>query len=114
MRIPFSASALAVMALLALPGAAATGAIAATATPITLDQAMAHPDWIGNPVESAWWSWDGKQVLYKQKRAGSPLRDIWQTGAQSGLNKAHQVGDAELSKLDSADVVYNRDRSRAV
>ena len=25
------------------------------ATPITLEQAMANPDWIGNPVEAAWW-----------------------------------------------------------
>jgi hypothetical protein len=34
-------------ALLALPAAAAP-------TSITLDQAMAHPEWIGNPVEQAW------------------------------------------------------------
>lgn len=116
MRIPASASASAIAvlaALLALPGAAATGAIAATSTPVTLDQAMANPDWIGNPVETAWWSWDGKQVLYKQKRAGSPLRDIYQTGFQSGLNKARKVEDAELAKLDSALVVYNRERTRA-
>jgi dipeptidyl aminopeptidase/acylaminoacyl peptidase len=117
MRIPVSTSILTVVALLALPGAAATGAIAAAATPstpVTLDQAMAHPDWVGNPVETAWWSWDGKQVLYKQKRTGSPLRDIFQTGAQAGIDKARQVGDAELAKLDSADVVYNRERTRAV
>ena len=39
-------------------------------TPLTLDQAMAHPDWIGSPVESAWWSLDGKQAHYLLKRAG--------------------------------------------
>jgi dipeptidyl aminopeptidase/acylaminoacyl peptidase len=108
MRLPASAAAstLAFLAaLLALPATAAT--------PVTLDQAMAHPDWIGNPVETAWWSWDGKQVLYKQKRTGSPLRDIFRTGAQSGINQAHQVSDAELAKLDSAEVVYNRERTRA-
>ena len=41
--------AVALSGLLASPGAGAQ-------TPITLDQAMAHPDWIGPPVEAAWWS----------------------------------------------------------
>ena len=90
-------------ALLSLPAAAST--------PITLDQAMAHPDWIGTPVEAAWWSWDSKQVLYKQKRSGSPVRDTWQV-AQGG--KPVLVRDADLSRLDGADVVYNRDGSRAL
>jgi len=105
MRTPVSASLAVLAALLALPVAAST--------PVTLDQAMAHPDWIGTPVETAWWSWDGKQVLYKQKRTGSPLRDIYQTGFQSGLNKARKVEDAELARLDGALVVYNRERTRA-
>ena len=87
-------------ALIALPAAAST--------PITLDQAMSHPDWIGTPVEDAWFSWDGKQVYYKQKRTGSPVRDVFQVAA----GKARLVADAELPKLDSADVVYNRNNSR--
>ncbi|MFL6673984.1 MAG: prolyl oligopeptidase family serine peptidase [Massilia sp.] len=91
-----------IAALLALPASAAT--------PITLDQAMAHPDWIGTPVETAWWSWDGKQVFYKQKRVGSPLRDTY----QAAPGKPHRVADAELSTLDSPEVVYNRERTRAV
>ena len=88
--------------ILALPAAAAT--------PITLDQAMAHPDWIGTPVENAWWSWDGKQVFYKQKRTGSQLRDTFQ--AMPG--KPRLVGDAELANMDGANVVYNRERTRAI
>lgn len=99
---PAAALAAALAALLALPAHAST--------PISLDQAMANPDWIGNPVEAAWWSWDGKQVLYKQKRAGSPVRDIW---AASG-GKIRQVSDAELAKLDSPDLIYNRARTRAI
>jgi hypothetical protein len=72
----FLPTAFALAALLALPASAST--------PVTLDQAMAHPDWIGNPVEAAWWSWDGKQVYYKQKRTGSPLRDTFAVGARQG------------------------------
>ena len=45
----------------------------AAQTPISLDQAMAHPDWIGTPVESAWWSADSQSVFYRQKLAGSPV-----------------------------------------
>jgi dipeptidyl aminopeptidase/acylaminoacyl peptidase len=88
-------------ALIALPAAAAP-------TPITLDQAMSNPDWIGTPVEAAWWSWDGKQVYYKQKRTGSPVRDTWLAAA----GKPRLVADAELGKIDSADVTYDRDHKR--
>jgi len=99
-------SALTVLAaLLALPAAASTQ--------VTLDQAMANPDWIGTPVEAAWWNWDGKQVFYQQKRTGSPLRDTWSVNpARSG--HATQVSDADLAKLDSPETVYNRARTRAV
>ncbi|CAN7536580.1 S9 family peptidase [Pseudoduganella sp. LjRoot289] len=86
---------------------------AAAQTPITLDQAMSNPDWLGTPVETAWWSWDGKQVYYKQKRAGSPLRDTFQAGAGAGI-PARKVADAELASLDSASVQYNRERTRAL
>jgi len=96
--------ALSLAALLALPAFAST--------PVTLDQAMAHPDWIGTPVEAAWWNWDGKQVFYKQKRSASPLRDTWSVNA--GKSSSVQVKDAALSTLDSPDMLYNRERTRAI
>jgi hypothetical protein len=55
----------------------AAGISPVQATPLTLDQAMAHPDWIGPPVESAWWALDGQRVHYTLKREGSPVRDTW-------------------------------------
>jgi dipeptidyl aminopeptidase/acylaminoacyl peptidase len=91
-------------AMIALPASAA-----APATPITLDQAMANPDWIGAAAEQAWWRWDSKQVFYRQKRIGSPLRDTYQAGSTPRL-----VAGTELSTLDSAAVVYNRERTRSV
>ncbi|MCA1857556.1 prolyl oligopeptidase family serine peptidase [Massilia oculi] len=103
MRIPALTIFAAQLAFLALPAAAST--------PITLDQAMAHPDWIGTPVDTAWWSWDGKGVYYKQKRDGSPVRDTWLV-AQGG--KPRLVSDAEAAKIDGADVVYNPGRTRAL
>ena len=99
------------MRIFVLPILAALWAIpAAAVTPISLDQAMAHPDWIGTPVEKAWWSWDGKQVFYQQKRSGSALRDLWQ--ALPG--KPRLVADSELSTLDSDKLTYNREHTRAI
>ena len=37
-----------------LPPTHAAPSTTAAPTPITLDQAMADPDWIGTPVEAAW------------------------------------------------------------
>ena len=99
------------MRILALPLLAALWATpAAAVTPISLDQAMAHPDWIGTPAETAWWSWDGKQVYFKQKRTASQLRDTY----QAIPGKARLVTDAEVANLDSERVVYNRERTRSV
>jgi len=98
------------MRRLSLPALAALlAAPAFAATPITLDQAMANPDWIGTPVESAWWSWDSKQVFYKQKRSGSSLRDTFQAGEKPRL-----VADSELANQDSPNLVFNRERTRAI
>ncbi|THC43934.1 S9 family peptidase [Massilia sp. Mn16-1_5] len=100
------------MRLPALTFLAALSALPAVAapTPITLEQAMAHPDWIGNPVEAAWWSWNGKVVYFKQKRTGSQLRDTF-LAAQKGAQK---VADADLAKLDSPAVVYDRAHTRTI
>jgi dipeptidyl aminopeptidase/acylaminoacyl peptidase len=92
-------------ALTTLPAAAAP-----SPTPISLDQAMAHPDWIGNAAEQAWWSWDSKNVYFKQKRTGSPLRDTF-LASTGGPRK---VADTELGKLDSPAVVYDRKHMRTI
>ena len=35
---------------------------------LTLEQIMAHPDWLGRQVESAFWGYDSNTVYYKRKR----------------------------------------------
>jgi len=81
-------------------------------TPISLDQAMAHPDWIGTPVESAWWAWDSQRVLYSQKRSASPVRDTYSVPATGG--NAQVVANAALADLDTAQPAYDRDHQRAL
>ncbi|MDQ2820957.1 MAG: S9 family peptidase [Pseudomonadota bacterium] len=107
MRLP-AQTLFATIALIALSASAAPTAVAAV-TPITLDQAMANPDWIGAAAEQAWWRWDSKQVFYRQKRIGSPLRDTYQAGATPRI-----VASTELATLDSPAVVYNRERTRSL
>jgi len=83
---------------------------AAAQTPITLDQAMAHPDWIGPPVETAWWTWDGRSVLYQVKRAGSPVRDTYVQAVDGSA--ATRVEDAQRAGLDAAAPVYDAAHTR--
>ena len=55
------------------------------AEPLTLAQTMADPDWIGPPVEDAWWRWDGQAAQYTLKRNGASIRDTWQVGIAGGV-----------------------------
>jgi dipeptidyl aminopeptidase/acylaminoacyl peptidase len=94
--------ALAVGAALALP---------LQAQPLTLDRIMDHPDWIGPPVEQAWWALDGSAAHYVLKRKGSSLRDTYRLDLASG-EPARVEGEA-LAGLDAAGPVFDASRQRA-
>jgi dipeptidyl aminopeptidase/acylaminoacyl peptidase len=79
------------------------------AEPLSLAQVMADPDWIGPPVEDAWWRWDGMAVDYTLKRAGASLRDTWQ---QPLDGTAAKVGDADRANLDASDAVVDASGTR--
>ncbi|HRO62403.1 S9 family peptidase [Thermomonas sp.] len=81
--------------------------VARAATPanptVTLEQAMADPDWIGPPVDAAWWRWDGQSAYYMLKREGANLRDIWQVGREGGTPVL--VDDAGRMDMDTAALI---------
>ncbi len=79
-------------------------------TPITLDQAMANPDWIGPAVESAWWQWDGKAVMYALKRNGSPVRDSY-AQALDGTPPT-RLDEKMLASIDGDSPVFDATHSR--
>src|SRR5690606_16202459 len=85
-------------------------ASAQDASPLTIEQVMADPDWIGPPVESAWWAWDGRQVQYQLKREGSPIRDTYRQSVAGGA--AQRVADDERNELDAAAPAYDVQRQR--
>lgn len=88
----------------------ATTAHAQAAAPLTIEQAMADPDWIGPAVDQAWWQWDGKQVQYLLKRDGSPVRDTYRQGTGGGT--AEGVADTARAGLDAANPSYDATRQR--
>jgi len=86
--------------------------VQAQTTPITLDQAMSHPDWIGTPVESAWWSWDSQQLHYSQKRTGSPIRDVFAMNRSGGTAK--KVENNGLANQDGQNFVFDPQHQQAL
>ena len=78
--------------------------------PLTLEQIMADPDWIGPPVEDAWWRWDGRAVQYTLKRDGAGIRDTWQQ--DTGGAAAALVDGAARAQLDASGPVYDAQRAR--
>ncbi|HMM66727.1 MAG TPA: prolyl oligopeptidase family serine peptidase [Dokdonella sp.] len=85
--------------------------LAAPARAITLDQAMADPDWIGPPVESPYWSVDGKAIYYSLKREGSTIRDLHRMDPASG--KDVLVDPGMMADADGPEAVFDSSRSRA-
>ncbi len=83
---------------------------AQSAAPLTIEQVMADPDWIGPSVDQAWWQWDGKQVQYLLKRDGSPVRDTYRQGIDG--TAADRVADTARAGLDAADPSYDASRQR--
>ena len=97
---------------LLLPTLLALGATAAAqpAQPLTLERIMADPDWIGPPVEQAWWSWDGQRAYYALKRDGSSLRDLYVQELAGG--DARLVDGASRAGIDAANPVFDAQRTR--
>ncbi len=85
---------------------------AAPASAITLDQAMAHPDWIGPPVETPYWSADGKAIHYRLKQDGSGVRDLHRIDPADGSDTI--IDPAAMADVDGPDIAWDRERRRAV
>src|SRR4249919_349849 len=111
-RSPCVVLAMLTAALSSAPALAASPPTAATAaTPLTLEQVMADPDWIGAPVEDAWWAWDGQSVQYKLKRDGTTIRDTWQQSIDGGTAAA-RIDGAGRAELDASNPVYDSAHAR--
>ena len=84
---------------------------AAPVEAITIEQAMADPDWIGPPVQHPYWSVDGQSVYYSLKQKGTQIHDLHRIGVADGKDTI--VGPEAMSGADGADAVFDRARTRA-
>ncbi|MET0329129.1 MAG: prolyl oligopeptidase family serine peptidase [Luteimonas sp.] len=85
-------------------------ALAQPAQPLTMERIMADPDWIGAPVERAWWRWDGRSAYYALKRDGSNVRDTWQQPLTGGA--ATRVEDGARADVDGNDPLIDATGTR--
>ena len=100
------------MRLAPLAFALLLASLSAQATePLTLAQTMADPDWIGPPVEDAWWRWDGKAAQYTLKRKGATIRDTWQVGIDGGAPALLEGG--ARADLDAASAILDAGGARS-
>ncbi len=82
-------------------------------SPLTLEQIMADPDWIGNPPQDPYWSDDGRSVYYEREREGiGPQRkDLYRVDLATG--KATLIEPAQHARADGPGE-RNRERTRKV
>jgi dipeptidyl aminopeptidase/acylaminoacyl peptidase len=96
------------IAFAALPAAAMAAAPAAA--PLDLETIMASTDWIGQPVESPYWSVDGRGLYYALKRDGSPVRDLYRVDPAGGAPA--KLDPVAMARADGP-AVYDRARAHA-
>jgi hypothetical protein len=78
--------------------------------PLTLDQVMADPDWMGAPIEQAWWSWDGQRAYTQRKRTGATIRDVYVQPIAGGT--ATVLDGSARATQDAAQPVYDAQHAR--
>ncbi len=91
----------------AQPPAAPVGAL-----PLTLEQIMADPDWIGNAPEAPYWADDGQSIHYSVKRPGSEARDLIQVAFDG--TRLRVVADADRGLADTPGGDWTEDFRRKV
>ncbi len=79
---------------------------------VDLRQIMADPDWIGPPVEAAWWQLDGESYVYRAKRADSEVRDLYRVDLVSG--SITRLKAADRTGLGGENPVFDHNRTRAL
>ena len=88
-----------------------TCAAAHAAAPLTLEQIMAEPQWIGPAVERPYWSADGHSVYYHLKRGAGSIRDLHRIDL--GNTQDTVIDSAGMVGADGSEAVYDRAHKRA-
>jgi len=74
------------------------GSNLAYAQTIDLEQAMAHPDWVGRAPQQPYWSDNSDAIYFRQKREETEQFDLYRV-ALDGTN-LEQIDPAQLGMID--------------
>jgi dipeptidyl aminopeptidase/acylaminoacyl peptidase len=96
------------VALAAMPALAATPP---ASQPLDMETIMANPDWIGQVVESPYWSVDGRSLYYSLKRDGSKVRDLYRVDPAGGASV--KLDPAAMAQADGPPVFDRAHRQAA-
>ncbi|MBU2279369.1 MAG: prolyl oligopeptidase family serine peptidase [Gammaproteobacteria bacterium] len=75
---------------------------------MSMEQAMAHPDWLGRQPESAYWSADSQSIYYSRKQQGSELRD-WYARPLAATDNGQQVTLKDLDNIGAEEQRFSND-----
>ena len=79
---------------------------------IDLRQIMSDPEWMGSPVEAAWWQLDGSAVIYRIKRDGAEIRDLRRIDLAEGHD--HSLDYNDHAGIDGAEPTFHHASGRAL
>jgi len=89
----------------------AVALMAGTAQTQTLEQIMAHPDWLGRQPENPYWADDGRAVYFERKVEGSEERLLYRVGLDGNTRV---VPEEEKATADHPGGDWSSDRSSKV
>ncbi len=78
--------------------------------PLTLNQIMANPDWMGLLAKNAYWADDSQSVYFNRQQHQSPIADLYQQGVND--EQAQLLGLNQLHLADQKHGVLNADKSK--
>ena len=84
----------------------------AQAKEVTMEQIMAHPDWLGRQAENPYWADDGGSIYFERKVEGSDERRLYQVGLDgTGLR---ELSESEKAAADHRGGDFSSDRKHKV
>jgi dipeptidyl aminopeptidase/acylaminoacyl peptidase len=69
--------------------------------PISLEQAMANPDWLGRQPLQPYWADDSESVYFRRKREGVEQTDLFQIAIDG--NTESQISPLQFDRIDTAE-----------
>lgn len=85
-------------------------AVSEALDPLDLKVIMQDPDWIGSPVEQAWWHLKDDSYVYTQKDQGATTRTTYQQSARG----SKPLTPADYQQIDGSNPILSPDGNVAI